>query len=44
MKENKNNQSVYEEPLLEIVHLTETDIITTSGGDGRDDEGEIIYN
>ena len=40
MKENKNNQSVYEEPLLEIVHLTEKDIITTSGG-FRDDEGEL---
>ena len=31
MKENKNNQSVYEELLLEIVHLTEKDIITTTG-------------
>ena len=40
MKEIKNKQSAYEEPLLEVVHLTEKDIITTSGG--RDDEGEII--
>ena len=40
MEKSKNNQSVYEEPLLEIVHLTETDIISTSGG-FRDDEGEL---
>ena len=42
MKENKNNQSVYEEPLLEVVHLTEKDIITTSGGDEIPQEGEFI--
>lgn len=41
MEEIKNMQSVYEEPKLEVIHFTETDIITTSG-DGRDDEGEII--
>ena len=41
MEKIKNKQSVYEEPLLEVVHLTEKDIITTSGG-FRDDEGEII--
>ena len=40
MEEIKNKQLAYEEPLLEVVHLTEKDIITTSGG--RDDEGEII--
>ena len=46
MKENKNNQSVYEEPLLEVVHLTEKDIITTSGEpwEGEDKEGEIILH
>ena len=44
MKENKNNQSVYKEPLLEVVHLTETDIITTSGWEGEDKEGEIILH
>ena len=42
MKENKNNQSVYEEPLLEVVHLTEKDVITTSGRDEIPQEGEII--
>ncbi len=31
MKEIKNKQSVYEEPLLEVIHLTEADIITSSG-------------
>ena len=41
MEKIKNKQSVYEEPLLEVVHLTEKDIITTSGG-FRDNEGEII--
>lgn len=41
MEKIKNNQSAYEEPLLEIVHLTEKDIITTSGGDGEDHEGEL---
>ena len=40
MKEIRK-QAVYTEPELQIVHLTETDIITTSGG-FRDDEGEII--
>ena len=46
MEKSKNNQSVYEEPLLEVVHLTEKDIITTSGElwDGEDKEGEIILH
>ena len=44
MEKIKNNQSVYEEPLLEVVHLTECDIITTSGWDGEDAEGEIILH
>ena len=42
MEKSKNNQSVYEEPLLEVVHLTEKDIITTSGDPIDDCEGEII--
>ena len=43
MEEIKNKQSFYEEPLLEVVHLTEKDIITTSGElwDGEDKEGEL---
>ena len=41
MEKSKNKQSAYEEPLLEVVHLTEKDIITTSGGDGEDYEGEL---
>ena len=42
MEEIKNKQSAYEEPLLEIVHLTEKDIITTSGDPFQDEEGEFI--
>ena len=42
MEEIKNNQSVYEDPLLEVVHLTEKDIITTSGGEEIPEEGEFI--
>lgn len=42
MEKSKNNQSVYEEPLLEVVHLTEKDIITTSGWEGKDQEAEIV--
>ena len=42
MEKIKNKQSIYEEPLLEVVHLTEKDIITTSGGDEIPQEGEII--
>ena len=42
MKEIKNKQSVYEEPLLEVVHLTEKDIITTSGWQDPDYEGEFV--
>lgn len=41
MEKIKNNQSVYEEPLLEVVHLTEKDIITTSGGEEIPQEGEL---
>ena len=41
MEEIKNMQSVYEEPKLEVIHFSETDIITTSDG-LRDSEGEII--
>lgn len=39
MKEIKK-QLGYTEPEIEVIHMTEKDIITTSGG--RDDEGEII--
>ena len=41
MEEIKNKQSAYEEPLLEVVHLTEKDIITTSGGEEIPQEGEL---
>ena len=46
MEEIKNKQSVYEEPLLEVVHLTEKDIITTSGEPWEEipEEGEIILH
>ena len=39
MEKIENKQLAYEEPLLEVVHLTEKDIITTSG-DGFEDEDE----
>ena len=39
--ENVKTEKKYVEPKLEVIHFSETDIITTSG-DGRDDEGEII--
>ena len=39
MEKIENKQLAYEEPLLEVVYLTEKDIIITSGGDS---EGEII--
>ena len=42
MKENKNNQSVYEEPELEIISLTVTDIIATSGVVDDPIEGEKV--
>ena len=47
MKETNNKQSVYEEPELLIIYLTEADIITTSGDPYYDDpeyeaEGERI--
>ena len=42
MEKIKNKQSAYEEPLLEVIHLTEKDIITTSGDPFLEDEGEII--
>ena len=48
MKENKNKQLAYEEPLLEVVHLTEADIITASAGGDEETpeeyEGEMIVN
>ena len=45
MKENKNNQSVYEEPLLEVIRFAETDVIATSGENERPDyESELIRN
>ena len=42
MEKIKNKQLAYEEPLLEVVHLTEKDIITTSGGEEIPEEGEFI--
>ena len=39
--ENVKTEKKYVDPELQVIHFTETDIITTSG-DGRDDEGEII--
>ena len=37
------NEKKFEEPKIEVIHLTETDIITSSGlGDERDDEGEKV--
>ena len=41
MEKIKNKQSAYEEPLLKIVHLTEKNIITTSGGEEIPQEGEL---
>ncbi len=38
--ENEKTVKKFEAPMLQIIHLTETDIITTSGG--RDDETELI--
>lgn len=40
MKEIKNKKAIFEEPILEVIHLTEKDIITASGG-GLDDENPI---
>ena len=42
MEKIKNKQSVYEEPLLEVVHLAEKDIITSSTWEGKPQEGELI--
>ncbi len=44
MEEIKNKQSAYEEPLLEVIHMNETDIITTSGDPYEEipQEGEFI--
>ena len=44
MEKSKNKQLAYEEPLLEVVHLTEKDIITTSGEPYEENpaEAEII--
>ena len=35
---------VFEPPMISVIHLTETDIITTSGDpyDGLDCEGEMV--
>lgn len=46
MEENKAlepKKLVFEPPMITVVHFTETDIITTSGGSG-DIEGEMILN
>ena len=40
--ENEKTTKKYFEPELQIIHLTETDIITTSGGDFKDEEGELM--
>lgn len=32
----KNEKTFYEEPIVEVIEFTAEDIITTSGGDGRD--------
>ena len=37
-------QSVYTEPKIEVIYLTETDNITTSGGEEIPPEGEFIPN
>ena len=43
--EIKKNENVYENAELKVIHLTETDIITTSGYDYREDiQGEIVYS
>ena len=38
--DNEKTVKKFEEPELQIIHLTETDVITTSGL--RDDEGEMV--
>lgn len=40
--EEIKKQAVYEEPELQIVHLIEKDIITTSGWKENPAEGEIV--
>ena len=44
MEKIKNTQPFFEEPKLEVVHLTETDIILTSGEPLTEtpQEGEFI--
>ena len=42
MEEINNKQSVFEEPKIEVIRFTETDIITTRGGDEIPQEGEFI--
>ena len=43
MEEINNKQSVFEEPKIEVIRFTETDIITTSGfDDGPDYEAEKV--
>ena len=44
MKEIKNMQSIYEEPELKFIYLTDTDVITTSGESVEEipEEGEFI--
>ena len=39
--DNEKTVKKFEEPELQIIHLTEVDIITTSGWEGEDKEGEI---
>ena len=41
MKEIKK-QLGYTEPEIEVIHMTETDIITTSGWQDPDYEGEFV--
>ena len=41
MKSEKTTKK-FEEPILEVIHLTEKDIITTSGDPFLEDEGEFI--
>ena len=38
----ESKKLVFEPPMISVIHLTETDIITTSGGFDDPIEGEII--
>lgn len=40
--EKIKKQSVYEDPEIEVIHMTETDIITISGGEEIPEEGEFV--